>query len=762
MSSLNQHHAIIRQFLKDVRDNTPELSSVPLDGKERKLLDYVIDADVKRLKQAEAAEKLGVKEYELRRVIQKSLNEALRTFSASDKCKIHPPIQLYFNNAGKYPGGHLACCKLPENQSKSQDFILVKDLESMIENARQKLCLITGATGKDCSLELYIPPSPEKKDSERKIHNFFRFEHQWTEFTGREEEKKRLYKFINYPNENLLWWVITGKGGIGKSRLALELCIELQNDWHVGFLTNTMQLDNLSDWSPSKPTLIVIDYSYGEAKKIGEYFRQLYTKRKNWKYQVRLLFLDRNERSEALKQFRCNDSLISEDMHYGNIKDAKEEASLILKGLNDKSIVQIIDEIFKKNKGRSASKKEEENIKKLLGSEIYNNNPLYTMIITNICAEMGSVNYSNKEHVLDEVLRHYERMWNEAKVNENDSEHKKYINLLVLTTKISGVLKDDYAEYLQAKSDSVDILPQMSNFCDWIYEVLCDNKSNKKLHPFSPDILGEYFVLGCWKKNRYVMKILTKIAWEYESWSLNNFIIRSVEDFPENEMIDEIVSVIGLDGSFDYRKSVLLFGLVSYYSNSGDIEKAEKYFNTIEQLWVKNKQNTHISIQLARAGLHLMKNYKNIDKAIRFYSRLKRNLRNCKENKFVSIQLVKAEFCLIFKYGELGEIGDAPDFLNQIHLTWKKYHPKDRHISCVFAKAGFRLVDSSTSKGEIEIAEEARDRINELKGISISGNINEFGRLYTANGFIADRLEKASYIIDKYYKNTPIPPLELS
>ena len=39
-------------------------------------------------------------------------------------------------------------------------------------------------------------------------------------------------------------------------------------------------------------------------------------------------------------------------MHYGNIKDAKEEASLILKGLNDKSIVQIIDEIFKKNKGR--------------------------------------------------------------------------------------------------------------------------------------------------------------------------------------------------------------------------------------------------------------------------------------------------------------------------------------------------------------------------------------------------------------------------
>ena len=71
--------------------------------------------------------------------------------------------------------------------------------------------------------------------------------------TAGDEEMQRLHKFVNYENENLLWWTITGNGGTGKSRLALELCYELdEQDWYAGFLTTQEEIDILSDWKPTR------------------------------------------------------------------------------------------------------------------------------------------------------------------------------------------------------------------------------------------------------------------------------------------------------------------------------------------------------------------------------------------------------------------------------------------------------------------------------------------------------------------------------
>ncbi len=87
-----------------------------------------------------------------------------------------------------------------------------------------------------------------------------------TRFVGRSEIRAQLGTFLS-DGRTLLWWQLSGDGGQGKSRLALETVLNLDEVWHSGFLSKRDLLK--TDWkkiSFPKPTLIVIDYLSDEEK----------------------------------------------------------------------------------------------------------------------------------------------------------------------------------------------------------------------------------------------------------------------------------------------------------------------------------------------------------------------------------------------------------------------------------------------------------------------------------------------------------------
>jgi tetratricopeptide (TPR) repeat protein len=126
-----------------------------------------------------------------------------------------------------------------------------------------------------------------------------------TEFVGRAKELESLRAWLE-SEAAISVRVVTGGGGSGKTRLAIELLERLDaaqpQQWDCGFLTPAEMerfsgLQNLSQWRRRKPVLAVVDYAAGSAERLRGWMEQLAVEHEGEK--LRLLLLEREGGLEA-------------------------------------------------------------------------------------------------------------------------------------------------------------------------------------------------------------------------------------------------------------------------------------------------------------------------------------------------------------------------------------------------------------------------------------------------------------------------------
>jgi hypothetical protein len=94
------------------------------------------------------------------------------------------------------------------------------------------------------------PPQPglrvlQEYDTNEQNNHYRR---RWVDMVGRDDAMDELTAFLNRP-EPFGWWAVTGPGGMGKSRLALETCLRhgfsqhgQVPDWTAGFVVDDTEL----------------------------------------------------------------------------------------------------------------------------------------------------------------------------------------------------------------------------------------------------------------------------------------------------------------------------------------------------------------------------------------------------------------------------------------------------------------------------------------------------------------------------------------
>lgn len=121
---------------------------------------------------------------------------------------------------------------------------------------------------------------------------------------GRHDELEQLVSFCTDSRLHRSWWMLTGNGGIGKTRLAVELQDKMRcRGWNVHFL-NCDRL-TLDGDSPVKiigcGTLLIVDRILGREPLVGAWIENLF--RRNVGSCLRVLIVDRDNVSQ---EYICN------------------------------------------------------------------------------------------------------------------------------------------------------------------------------------------------------------------------------------------------------------------------------------------------------------------------------------------------------------------------------------------------------------------------------------------------------------------------
>lgn len=119
-----------------------------------------------------------------------------------------------------------------------------------------------------------------------------------TSLVGRETELAMLGAWLSEP-QGISVKCIIGGAGAGKTRLAIEACEQAEADgWFATFLPSS-ELQTLQDrrgligWTPSQPTLIVIDYAATSLTALKRWFDELASLRLRSGLKLRILLLER-------------------------------------------------------------------------------------------------------------------------------------------------------------------------------------------------------------------------------------------------------------------------------------------------------------------------------------------------------------------------------------------------------------------------------------------------------------------------------------
>jgi len=306
-----------------------------------------------------------------------------------------------------------------------------------------------------------------------------RFNERLSEFTGRLAELEQLDQFTN-TDEVFCWWLVTGPGFSGKSRLLLEHCRSLEN-WHWGWLENDLVDFTFSNWIPDQDTFIVVDYVLGHELQLQKLFQQIQSAGRSDRFvhKVRLIFLERE---------------------YSGWLRAVEHTPSIGNWIAEKRFM------------RDGIKLER---------------------LPNVLAAIEDFPPGQFMEAIRELLhREEQRRWRGVPQEAFDA--------LVLATVAGGFALEELSDPLRPETRSY--LGEL-NCSESVAQIIGVEHLPNSYPPLQPDVFGELFVLEAIQKaNPSSRDRILQRAYELNAAGLVNFLYRCAQSFPEHPALRNALS----------------------------------------------------------------------------------------------------------------------------------------------------------------------------------------------------------------------------
>lgn len=353
---------------------------------------------------------------------------------------------------------------------------------------------------------------------------------QHSDLIGRDAQLNRLDEF--YDQETMFsWWAISGAGGIGKSRLALESIARHDYLWDVGFL-HASKLDvpdALHKWAPLQPTIIVIDYAASYSKQIAHWLDHIIRHKDEYLCPVRILILEREYKNQDWWEHLTTGpsaALVRKNAFY------TQADPLELMPLNRTDQQTALASFLSSLDANGKLPEKDSAIWETIHELTTKGSPLFLGMVAIVLAHNERADIRQWQHLdlLDNIYSREKQAWQRQLADLSKQQQEQTINLLAFSTFIGGFDWDNHkeesiqtllaCELIDSKRDITKVRQRMTSL------------TGHEAGYLQPDLIGEYFLLHHdLFEDDDVLKHAFLLAPNSTLQSLN----RCATDYPENK-----------------------------------------------------------------------------------------------------------------------------------------------------------------------------------------------------------------------------------
>ena len=349
---------------------------------------------------------------------------------------------------------------------------------------------------------------------------------------GRNSQLALLNEFLDSP-PNYSFCVITGPGGIGKSKLAFSFMQQEKDhrkDWNMCFVNDSIlsKMANCEKWNHNSNTLLIVDYAGTSLDLLHKIFVKIAECQSFFKYKLRIILLDRVGMTKKYDP-STNEVLVEYPYWYSFMispqkRDVYADTEYIskflfsdfieLEGLSEEDYKNLINDYAFAMSKRESNKKNQviyslspEQISEVIdfsrrsSNSLLNSRPLYIMLATDAIINGRDISCWDTTQMMQYIYDRDRKQWQDniqddlilcalenaltysTIFGEWSIEHSFQIGNRCVSENIEKGLK------MPDKRGPVkDWLAQMCEFQD------CDIWS-LKMQAYEPDIVGEFYVL---------------------------------------------------------------------------------------------------------------------------------------------------------------------------------------------------------------------------------------------------------------------------
>ncbi|WP_156624086.1 hypothetical protein [Mycobacterium sp. 852002-40037_SCH5390672] len=351
---------------------------------------------------------------------------------------------------------------------------------------------------------------------------------------GRADELNELNAFLD-AEMPFSWWLWTGPAGIGKSRLAVELCRLASPAWHAGFLGEEYESE-LDDVVTMRPTLLIVDYASERSTWLSEVLVR-FSRRKTGS-KVRVLILERqaaglwwetvqrHHRMSESSQVAATMYAFPHELGGVSRDDARELIKITASELGHQDLTTTqIEDIADKAQSMDPG-----------------GGPLFIQIAT-----MDWLDAHGASGGRDEAIR---RLLDRSQTGlnlrlEDPSLVPLVRNVQIFATVLGGLSVEEYAELAQVSEIPNGLLPN-------VFRSLGSVSLDDLLDGVRPDILGELLVLdqlGASETARHASMSLLHYACLAKPDAYQGFLARAAADHTEHPRLIDLLEATIYDES---------------------------------------------------------------------------------------------------------------------------------------------------------------------------------------------------------------------